>query len=191
MMDRNLGATVAMPELADYSNTWKPAAGMIYQWGRKDPMMYENVIIYGSCFDSVQESVTRPTEFAAGGNYWVSPMNEYLWQPGSKTMYDPCPAGWRVAPKSAWENIVHDTSYYPYGSYIKVNEGQYIWCGHGPYMHSSGSYFENSGTGYTWTSDYYHGSIHGYTIYYGDGWWEFSNSMNATDAYPVRCMKEN
>lgn len=27
---------------------------------------------------------------------WTAPHNDNLWQDGSKTLFDPCPAGWRV-----------------------------------------------------------------------------------------------
>jgi hypothetical protein len=118
-------------------------------------------------------------------------MDEYLWKPDVKTMYDPCPAGWRVSPKSAWEGISFLQSGNPYGSRFYVNSEQDIWLGYGPYMHSGGDYYYNCGSGYTWTSEYNHGSIHGWTIHYYDCDWYFSGDMNATDAYPVRCMKEN
>ena len=191
MMDRNLGATVPTPDYNNLDTSWKPAAGVIYQWGRKDPIIYENISVQHSWFYSVEESVQNPALFAAGGDYWLNPMDEYLWQPGSKTMYDPCPAGWKVSPRSAWEGISYTSSHYPYGAILNINESDSIWVGYGPYMHSGGDYFENNGNGYTWTSDYNHGSIHGWTVNYYDYYWYLNGDMNATDAYPVRCMKEN
>ena len=191
MMDRNLGATVPTPDYNNLDASWKPAAGAIYQWGRKDPIIHETVSVQHSWFNSVEESVQNPALFAAGGDYWLNPMDEYLWRPDSKTMYDPCPAGWRVSPKSAWEGVSYSSTYYPYGGIINVNGSESIWVGYGPYMHSGGDYYENNGGGYTWTSEYNHGSIHGWTVRYGDSYWDFSRDMNATDAYPVRCMKEN
>lgn len=191
MMDRNLGATLPAPDMNDYTNTWKPTAGAIYQWGRKDPIIYENVTIQHSWFNSIEESVQNPVVFGAGNEYWLNPMDEYLWAPDSKTMYDPCPAGWRVSPKSAWEGASYISSYYPYGATLSVNEIDSVWVGYGPYMHSGGDYYEQAGGGFTWTSDYNHGSIHGWTVRYGDYYWDFHDGMNATDAYPVRCMKEN
>ena len=191
MMDRNLGATAAMPDLNDIAGTWAPASGALYQWGRKDPIFSETMSINYSWYGSIEESAANPATFAAGGDYWLNPMDEYLWQPDSKTMYDPCPAGWRVSPKSALEGMMATTSYYPYGNVNTVADGQTIWTGFGPYLHSGGAYYLHNGSGYTWTSDYNHGSIHGWTIYYWDGSWSFSSDMNATDAYPVRCMKEN
>lgn len=190
MMDRNLGASKAMPELADYVSTWKPAAGTLYQWGRKDPIIYEICSIRHNSFSSVEEAAANPSAFGAGGDYWLSPFDEYLWLPDSKTKYDPCPAGWRVAPKSAWDGMTCSATYNPHGMLMNVGQEEKIWVGFGPYMHSGGDYFEHNGNGYTWTSDYNHGSIHGWTVRYGDFWWDFCSDMNATDAYPVRCMKE-
>ena len=191
IMDRNLGATVPTPDYNNLDASWKPAAGAIYQWGRKDPIIHETISVQHSWFYSVEESVQNPALFAAGGDYWLNPMDEYLWRPDSKTMYDPCPAGWRVSPKSAWEGVSYSSTYYPYGGIINVNGSESIWVGYGPYMHSGGDYYENNGGGYTWTSEYNHGSIHGWTVRYGDSYWDFCCDMNATDAYPVRCMKEN
>lgn len=190
MMDRNLGASKAMPELADYVSTWKPAAGTLYQWGRKDPIIYEICSIQHNSFSSVEEAAANPSAFGAGGDYWLSPFDEYLWLPDSKTKYDPCPAGWRVAPKSAWDGMTCSATYNPHGMLMNVGQEEKIWVGFGPYMHSGGDYFEHNGNGYTWTSDYNHGSIHGWTVRYGDFWWDFCGDMNATDGYPVRCMKE-
>ena len=191
MMDRNLGASASAPEMSDFANTWKPAAGVIYQWGRKDPLLYESVNVYHDRFSSVEESVQSPATFAAGNEYWLYPMDEYLWKSDTKTMYDPCPAGWRVSPKNAWDNVVYSITHYPYGAILNVNDSQSIWVGYGPYMHSGGDRYENAGTGYTWTSEYNHDDIHGWTVRYGENYWDFSRDMNATDAYPVRCMKEN
>lgn len=191
MMDRNLGATVSMPDLDDYANTFMSAAGTIYQWGRKDPLMYETQTTQRSWFGSAQESVQNPAVLAAGGDYWLSPMDEYLWRPDSKTMYDPCPAGWRVSPKNVWEGMSWVSSNYPNYSIYNVNSDQTIWLGFGPYIHSGGDYYVNNGMGYVWTSDYNHGSIHAEVIRCYEYGWDFNSDMNATDAYPVRCMKEN
>lgn len=34
--------------------------------------------------------------FSAPASDWTDPQNPSLWQDGVKTLYDPCPAGWRV-----------------------------------------------------------------------------------------------
>lgn len=112
MMDRNLGALAANPgdELAN---------GLMYQWGRKDPFM-------GGAFNSKQNnekmysthpadyvdnsseeydllySVKHPNTFicnakGSSGDWLDEPDND-LWTDitETKSIYDPCPAGWRV-----------------------------------------------------------------------------------------------
>ena len=100
MMDRNLGATSATPGDA-------AARGLFYQWGRKDPFL--------------GASPTSTSEYVASTGTWntgyfdsfgslsslelaeANPMTFYTnlsltngsWD-AIKTLYDPCPAGWRV-----------------------------------------------------------------------------------------------
>ena len=119
MMDRNLGALVIAGS-ADVK-----AVGLLYQWGRKDPFL--GVGAYGSstiatCSGTVktvsasaitvEESIANPTQFgnATGStsNYdWLSTSNTTLWG-ASKTIYDPCPPGWRV-PNNSECNIFKST----------------------------------------------------------------------------------
>ena len=111
MMDRNLGATSATP--GDVG-----ALGLIYQWGRKDPFL-------GSSSISSSEPVASTgrfwsTSLNSNGNIgyaisnpttWISSLSNYDWYYTSssttdmtrwttsnqvKSIYDPCPAGWRI-----------------------------------------------------------------------------------------------
>lgn len=99
LMDRNLGAT-------------EPAsAGLYYQFGRKDPFSGGTVSSVGtSQSTTVDYTVAHPTTFiTAGGNATTSPYLDWnpatynseskLWsgENGEKTLYDPCPPGYRVA----------------------------------------------------------------------------------------------
>ena len=94
MMDRNLGATSATP--GDVG-----ALGLLYQWGRKDPFLGSS-----SVSESRDAASTGVWKYLQGGSQAlaeVNPMTFYgtmylsdlCWMP-EKTMYDPCPAGWRV-----------------------------------------------------------------------------------------------
>lgn len=125
-MDRNLGATSADPASVGFR-------GLIYQWGRKDPFagaggklnenvrktQYSNngnVFVSNRYISPVALSlvVQHPDWFiyssSVNGNYsndWLNPANDDLWgdQSGQKTIFDPCPFGWRV-PKdyAVWSN---------------------------------------------------------------------------------------
>lgn len=114
MMDRNLGATSAIP--GDVG-----ALGLFYQWGRKDPFLGSRSI---TCTDtmtkaqstlawplavdsdpetgSIEYTMANPTTFVSWNVYnrdWyytgTESADETRWG-DEKTIYDPCPLGWRV-----------------------------------------------------------------------------------------------
>lgn len=119
-LDRYLGALTNKPGLT--------SLGLLYQWGRKDPfigaarisetlsgnrMDTDNLSGYGwknsSSNMSIEESVKNPTTLIngtiTGADY------SFLWgtdkgfttvrDAGNKTIYDPCPIGYRVPPVSS------------------------------------------------------------------------------------------
>lgn len=108
MMDRNLGATSATPGDAG-------ALGLLYQWGRKDPFLgssavnkhegavAKSTITWPSPVErdintgKVEYAIQNPTVFISvpyAGD-WKNKTDYDLWQ-SDKTVYDPCPPGWRV-----------------------------------------------------------------------------------------------
>ena len=107
MMDRNLGALDAGVGPAAY--------GFLYQWGRKDPLI-------GSGDGSEYFAKTAP-ESVKGKASSDDPHGSSIWFPQhvvvdlfntnnswgpEKTMYDPCPVGWRVpdgGPGGVWDGI--------------------------------------------------------------------------------------
>lgn len=108
VMDRNLGATSAEYNSADYFD-----AGMFYQWGRKDP--FPGVVSRSSAgtdFVSkkgtlttlgnesldIANSIKKPNSFASGGVEGAS------WAE-TKTIFDPCPPGWKVPAPSVFSGI--------------------------------------------------------------------------------------
>lgn len=105
MMDRNLGAVSADP--GDVG-----ALGLLYQWGRKDPFLGSSSVSCSSVAKSTQPwpssvessvsngnvefAINNPMTFiTASGDWHYASRNNELWTP-TKTIYDPCPAGWRV-----------------------------------------------------------------------------------------------
>ena len=107
MMDRNLGALDA--------GTTTTAYGLLYQWGRKDPFVApvsENNFAQTtpantlSSVDNIADynySIQNPRVALRGS--WDN--NNNLWD-NEKTIYDPCPAGWRVpdgSNNSPWASI--------------------------------------------------------------------------------------
>ena len=111
MMDRNLGATSATP--GDVG-----ALGLLYQWGRKDPFLGSSSItesvdakstiiwpqaeLKSSSIGTIEYVTAHPTVFVKATSYpenWhYSGHVKTLWtsSQNNKSIYDPCPAGWRV-----------------------------------------------------------------------------------------------
>jgi hypothetical protein len=107
-MDRNLGATEAGGSYA--------SCGLLYQWGRKDPFpgIWAGTAGYaernkfkglgGGTVNStgISHSIQEPTTFfsylSGVSNNWLHPTVTTLWKTSSglKTVYDPCPSGWRI-----------------------------------------------------------------------------------------------
>ena len=111
LMDRNLGATSAVPgEIETF--------GLLYQWGRKDPFLGSSsksddpnytgdialsTIVWPDYYktegeDVLDLSIASPIQFIT--NWPEDKELETLWNK-KKTIYDPCPPGWMVATESS------------------------------------------------------------------------------------------
>ena len=130
MMDRNLGATSAAP--GDVV-----ARGLLYQWGRKDPFLgsssistkmieARSTVKWPAAVETSSETGTvnyateNPMVYLTGSksNKWdwhYSSRNNNLWH-SSKTIYDPCPSGWRVPDGGE------------YGVWVKASRDEQVKC---------------------------------------------------------------
>ena len=134
MMDRNLGATNAAPGEVG-------ALGLLYQWGRKDPFLgsssisssieakstiaWPSPVSSDSSTGTVDYVTSHPTTFVTGGYDWhYSSRDNTLWQ-SEKTIYDPCPVGWRVpdgGDNGVWATAKGSSLFYD-RSYDSTNKG--------------------------------------------------------------------
>ena len=124
MMDRNLGALVVAT--ADDATTVE-SFGMTYQWGRKDPFVGAGVIgsdsnatvagvelsvsegdgVADESKISLEQSIQNPTLLGHTQNKgWLDVVDNTLWQNDVKTIYDPCPPGYRVPARNK-ETLFH------------------------------------------------------------------------------------
>lgn len=112
MMDRNLGATTLDPARAEFF-------GLFYQWGRKEPFpgpgegnsstgTTQARYTLGAMpkrpsdatVGTVEYAIAHPQEFILSsdgteGDWVFAQRIDTLWT-GGKSIYDPCPPGWRV-----------------------------------------------------------------------------------------------
>ena len=157
-MDRNLGA------MTNEYTIDGGVKGLFYQWGRKDPfpasegwtdqekMLYTLTGTTSLSYKEVDTSenlvaaIRQPARFfiaiTSPGDWYTNSMsllNRTLWLPNTKTIFDPCPVGWRVPGNQPWtgllqgglfnsylNGLVHpDAGYFPCTGYRRPQTGRF------------------------------------------------------------------
>lgn len=235
IMDRSIGA------VESYFTT-QPSNGLRgqihYQFGRKDPFPTAtslNSTIWGTNISTrpspaddqvlISAAVTNPVQYynrnITGGN-WASEASrvDYIWNDpvgtvsGSKSIYDPCPAGWRVPVNGTWNSFNSTTTLSPLrdlgwgsgrgiGSGSSQVNGLRYWPGTAAspaggrvWYPASGNRYSYSGGlnnvgsyGYYWSSSP-NSTAYGYSLYFYSGGVNPSSSSNRASGFPVRCVQE-
>ena len=209
MMDRNLGATSAsIPTSADDAGS----AGLLYQWGRKDPFIgvssftadSKGYLTRAASTGTVDDSSTTITETLAIQNpmtLYSGAMPDNSWN-STKTIYDPCPAGWRV-PDGGTSGIWAKASS---GKDFSVTQGTYgrnfsgvfgsdktIWYpAAGTFRKDSGELFSASGNYWSATSGPDSGAYAFVFWPEGTKYYSLYTAQNKSryTASSVRCCKE-
>ena len=198
MMDRNLGATSATP--GDVGTL-----GLLYQWGRKDPFLgsssihflsiaeAKSTIIWPSAVSSdsrngtIAYATANPTTFIKYDSsnldwYYTgsSSTDNTRWTTSeiSKSIYDPCPAGWRVPDggrNGVWSKAKGSLSYFS-ATYDSTNEGinfsgkfgsdQTIWYpASGEREYLDGRLYNVGYSGYCWSASPYNYDAYSLSFY--------------------------
>ena len=221
MMDRNLGATSATP--GDVG-----ALGLLYQWGRKDPFLgsssissseeakstitWPSAVSSDSSNGTIAYATANPTTFITGNEsnsdwYYTgsSSTDNKRWttSESSKSIYDPCPSGWRVPDggnNGIWSKAWGLSSDYFEVLYDSTNEGMNfsgkfgsastIWYPASGYRyHRDGSLDYVGYDGFCWSASPY--SSYAYYLYF-DNFGVVDPSCFTCRAlgYSVRCVRE-
>ena len=216
MMDRNLGATSATP--GDIG-----ALGLLYQWGRKDPFLgsssissntqaastlsWPSPVNSNSSNGTIDYSITHPTTFIMKNNdnndwYYTgeSSTDETRWRP-TKTMYDPCPQGWRVpdgGPDGIWSRAAGTSSKFDhtwdstnYGINLssRIGSASTIWYLTAGYPSYSGTLINVGSIGEYWSCSTDNGRAYSFRIA-NDGSVQPSRRDYFVYSFSVRCQKE-
>lgn len=164
LMDRNLGALVA-------TETGAVAAvesfGLLYQWGRKDPFFGAKRVdssSYALCAGTplsstagdgsddsskitLAQSIANPTLLGhKQGKDWLTPSDQKLWKDAEKTIYDPCPPGYRV-PARVKAQPLHSSDLSAQTGWGEDADNKYFTLG------SPAAVFPFTGYGDTWSAD--------------------------------------
>lgn len=173
---------------------------LYYQWGRKDPFyryatynvteFIEGTVhptsSYGGSI-SVANSIKYPTSYyyAAPVYFWdndLTPAERInLWKEDTKTIYDPCPYGWKVMNASDFKTAVTNGlnsglfNFGAWGSLVSFTTGEMMG---GPSAHwTSNAYLD----GENFRVDY---------INHNAGNYGAAQDVFTSGAYPVRCQKQ-
>ena len=191
VLDRNVGATRAD---RGTGNEWKESSGLLYEWGRKDPFADGHYEWVQAQF-TLQESIEKPTIYAARSFPWTNEWSDNLWS-NSKTIYDPCPVGYKVSSEAVWTGFtttggnansiseINAKGGFDYGWNLYVDGQSTAWYPANPHIGYMGHYEYHDDRGHAWCTN------PSYII-------EFSNTSiifqwtELYQAFPVRCMREH
>ena len=203
MMDRNLGATSATP--GDVG-----ALGLLYQWGRKDPFMGSSLISASTLAVSTgtwsiasangvsvdnSDTETNPMTF-----YTYLHLPDGSWQ-SNKTIYDPCPVGWRVpdgGENGIWSKASGLTYFSTSGLWSSVGganfsgkygENETIWYPASGYRNDYGGISDTKYVGKLWSCSNVVDSSFAYYLSFTSSSAEQSMVSRGL-GYSVRCQKE-
>lgn len=210
IMDRNLGAVSSVPGETG-------ALGLMYEWGRKDPFLGSsdiktpkvakatNTWFDISCSDksvgSIDFSIMNPMTFIIAGDYydWLYYDNAYQvdvarWGK-SKTIYDPCPSGWKVPDVTFFSNAGFHTEANQSDTEKRgrmfSNAGSDVWFPNTGQLLSKDSfmYFDY---GMYWTSTAANDNPRAYmnTFYYSSTYVDYDGLFEAGRAQAIRCVKD-
>lgn len=137
MMDRNLGAT-------SVTSGDVRTIGLLYQWGRKDPFLgavsfnfnnpakstitWPSAVEKSSSTGNIAYAIAHPTTFIYhDNNDWANMETESRWTTSdrAKSIYDPCPAGWRV-PDGGEDGVWAKAGFYN-GNYIGIANNEWMF----------------------------------------------------------------
>ena len=214
MMDRNLGATSATP--GDVG-----ALGLLYQWGRKDPFLgsssirsntiakstitWPSAVKSDSSNGTIGYATANPTTFITCNNnnkdwYYTgdSSTDNTRWTTSDKgkSIYDPCPAGWRVpdgGSNGIWSKAGFGTTTYDStneGISFSISSPSTTWYPASGYRSLDGGGLNVVGSlGYYWSASPYSNSAY-YLFFYYNGE-VFPSSSNRANGFSVRCLQES
>jgi hypothetical protein len=205
-MDRNLGATTsALGTAGSY--------GLMYQWGRKEPFpraaaatmtdptrqtVYQGATPVAITTQSVttfanplEDSHHNPTTFITSIEppyfTWagVTVSDNTLWKStGTKSVYDPCPQGWRVPTAAEILNALTPTGAWNYG---QAYAGGLVLPAAGGIDFSTGLFHEVGTDGYYWIAETV--GVNARVLHIKNGSATIENAFRA-HGFSVRCIKE-
>ena len=160
---------------------------------------------------TAQEAIRNPMRFYCGSiRIWISVQQDNLWgnpysqnvntpnpDLGSKSIYDPCPVGYRVPPQDTWwqmttSNSTWDTNGYQLGVGSGDAPAKYFYPATGIRQgeNSNGQLGKVGSEGYYWSSSIFsYSNIDGDLMNFGNGYMNKYYFKGQANGMSVRCVK--
>lgn len=208
IMDRNLGSrnlTIKVP----LSSTNTGLGVLYFQYGRKDPFPGSNSSITSPSNTTVTNiaatktmsfSINNPGTFITGDGNWCSDMNNstYVWNDRNtnktsnnrKSIFDPCPFGWRVPTMGIMSYFSSTTTIFDVDKLILKINGNNIAFFPAVFQRYQSKTIVNTGSFkvYFWTST--DGLTDRGAHYYFTSSLITGSTVSKAAGYPVRCVQE-
>jgi hypothetical protein len=160
--------------------------GLLYQWGRKDPFLGSSSI-----------SEPKLARYAGSYNTSSSSTEEQGWMDSQKTLYDPCPAGYRVPEGGSdgfWavSKITTQFDNVNKGRYCTLADDVTVWYPAVGYRSYSDGELTNLAThGYYWSSTPLSNSVtNAYNLFLSTGGFLGTLTSLRANGVAVRCVRE-
>ncbi len=217
IMDRNLGAKASEGAIND-------TRGAYYQFGRKDPFPDGAPVSWAAAgtTENITKSVHNPTTYYTyDSNNWTKyeaktyPLGatDVIWNDpkliggtghgsdnceSDKSIYDPCPPGWRVPSISAWQGLTSEWFSSPAGRYLYPGGNSAsgrVWYPAAGFRQHNGAQMQQVNT----LGGYWSGDWHTYSASLGQSFFFTSTEVrvsyhtmwyNARSlGFPTRCVR--
>ncbi|MDE6499903.1 MAG: fibrobacter succinogenes major paralogous domain-containing protein [Rikenella sp.] len=153
---------------------------------------------------TIFSAIRNPGSFYLGGNIyqdWTTPQNDDLWQDAVKTLFDPCPSGWRVPrsgedDQSPWRDFtLTNGSWIPSGgiqwSTPQIHSGQAWYACTGIRSASTGTMMITTIEAYYWTSSpFFEKAGTSSHLGFSKTFINVNKSGGRNYSLPIRCVRE-
>ncbi|MEY3367277.1 MAG: hypothetical protein RI973_432 [Bacteroidota bacterium] len=182
-----------------FQPSWEINGGY-WQWGRKgpDPTAWLNTNTQNFAHGPSGPGANQTNQAAVGG-WGLSAAPNGAWSDASKTVDDPCPAGFRVPTKTQWSGLIANNSPTLAGTWngIPTNYSSGRLIGSGLMLPASGnrkdidgSLFDRGGAGYYWSSTE-EGTVQAWDLSFSGGGSITMGYFSRNSGYAVRCIAED
>ena len=164
----------------------------------------QNTTADANC-NNVPYSIKHPLTFIKGEGYWtyndiynptaynpdIRWQDPYVKDDAGKSVFDPCPLGWKTPKKGTWDGFTPSNFLWNNPLSVGRNDpnSSAFYPAVGDLNSMSGGFIYVGGTGYYWSCSP-SGATNGYNFRFAAGIFDTSHGAYRAYGFPVRCVQE-